>query len=65
MTSGTNVCEPKMCGFVNISPTLNKKYRCDDLRDKDPKIVTVNFFKMMTKLPSLEVRSPLKNVFIN
>ncbi len=42
-----------MFGFVNISPTLNKKYGCDDLRDKDPKIVTVNFLKMI-KLSSLE-----------
>ncbi len=44
MTFGTNVCEPKMFGFANISPTFFLKYGCDDLRDKDPKIVTVNIF---------------------
>ncbi len=43
MTFSTNICEPKMFEFADISPTL-KKTLCDDLRDKDPKIVTINIF---------------------
>ncbi len=44
MTFRTNVCKPKMLEFANISTTFKKKYVCDDLRDKDPKIVTINIF---------------------
>ncbi len=55
----------KCLGLQTLVPLKKKKYGCDNLRDKDHKIVTVNIFKMMTKLLSQQVRSPLKNVFKN
>ena len=66
MALSTNVCKPKIIGFANRGPTFIQKYVCDDLRDKDPKIVTVNFLlndDQITKSGG-EIKSqpsPLKN----